>query len=336
MTIPIDWVQKRFQAQGGGLFEELLRRTGVARDATALTRSENTLLMLHSIVVLRDEGHELGSRRLPPGFASVGLRVMGSGRTLGAGLAALARYFAVADATFDLDLRIDGDQAEVSLRASGPDRAQAALLEDIWLAPLNAFIAWHIRDRTPVTAMTTARQDHPSLGGRHYWDRATVAAHDRTALRLPTASLALERRARAFEEPLWDALRFSLCGERDAASLPDGRAIDAQTTRQAFMALPHLGARQARRQVREATGASFRDLRAEAIVSRARAMLCETDRPVADIAAELGYAEERSFRRFLRRRTGLSPTAIRAAGAAGVRLSAVHRQIHELTRIMDT
>lgn len=203
------------------------------------------------------------------------------------------------------------------------------------MAPLSAFIAWHIRDRTPVTAMTTARPDHPSLGGRHFWDRTPVAVHERTALRLPAGSLALERRVTAFEEPLWDALRYSLLDEGDGARLRDGSAIDAQTPRQAFMALPHLGERQARRRVREAAGASFRDLRAEAILARAREMLCETDRPVADVAAELGYAEERSFRRFLRKRTGLSPSAIRAQGAAGVRLSAVHRRIHELTRIMD-
>ena len=335
MAIPIDWVQKRFEAQSEGLFEELLRRAGIAPDAETLSRSENTLLMLHSIVALRDEGHALGSRRLPPGFASVGLRVMGSARTLGAGLEALARYFAVADATFALDLRIDDDQAELSLHATGADRAQAAMLEDIWLAPLSTFIAWHIHDRTPVSSMTTARPDHPSLGGRHFWDSAPVAVHERTALRLPAASLQLERRVTSFEEPLWDALRFSLRDDSVAASLPDGGTIDAQTPRQAFMALPHLGARQARRRVREAAGASFRDLRADAIIAQARELLCETDRPVADIAAELGYAEESSFRRFLRNRLGLSPTAIRVQGASSARISAVHRQIHDLTRIMD-
>lgn len=335
MTIPIDWVHKRFQTQSKGLFEELLRRTGVASGSTSLTRSENTLLMLHSILALRDEGHALGARRLPPGFASVGLRVMGSARTLGAGLEALARYFAVADATLDLRLRIDGDEAEVTLCATGRDRAQAAMLEDIWLAPLSAFIAWHIHNRTPVTSMTTACPDHPSLGGRHFFESAPVTVHERSALRLPTVSLGLERRATAFEEPLWDALRFSLCEDDDTARLPDGGAIDAQTPRQAFMALPNLSARQARRKVREATGSSFRDLRAVALVERARQLLCETARPVADVAAELGYAEERSFRRFLRKRTGLSPSTIRAQGASDVRLSAVHRQIHDLTRIMD-
>ncbi|MDZ4375829.1 MAG: helix-turn-helix domain-containing protein [Phenylobacterium sp.] len=335
MTIPIDWVQKRFQAQSGGLFEELLRRTGVAPDREFLTRSENTLLMLHSIVALRDEGHALGRQPLPPGFASVGLRVMGSARTLGGGLEALARYFEVAGSIFSLDLRITGQEAEISLLANGLDRAQSSMLEDIWLAPLNAFIAWHIRDRAPVIAMTTARPDHPSLGGQHFWESAPVAKHDRTTLRLPLASLQLARRAASFEEPLWDALRFSLRGYSDGVILPDGSAIDAQTKTQPFMGMPHLGARQTRRRVREATGASFRDLRAQAIVERARQMLCETDRPVSDIAADLGYAEERSFRRFLRARTGLSPTAIREQGASGVRLSAVHREIHDLTRIMD-
>ncbi|TAJ71857.1 MAG: AraC family transcriptional regulator [Phenylobacterium sp.] len=335
MTIPIEWVHRRFESQNGGLFDDLLRRTGVAPGAEFLTRAENTLLMLHSIMALRDEGHALGSRRLPPGFASVGLRVMGSARTLGAGLEALSRYFAVANATFQLDLSIHGDEAEIILRATGPDRVQAALLEDIWLAPLNAFMAWHIRDRTPVISITTACPDHPSLGGRHFWDSTPVVANGRTALRLPTACLALERRAASFEEPLWDALRFSLSDDREPATLLDGAPIDAHTPRQAFMILPHLGARQARRRVRKATGASFRDLRAEAIVGRARDLLSETDRSVSDIAAELGYAEERSFRRFLRGRTGLSPSAIRAEGKSDARLTAVHRQIHDLTRIMD-
>ncbi|MGH2671523.1 MAG: helix-turn-helix domain-containing protein [Actinomycetota bacterium] len=42
-------------------------------------------------------------------------------------------------------------------------------------------------------------------------------------------------------------------------------------------------------------------------IDRARMLLRSTDRPVARIAAEVGFGDERYFRRIFKRRVGLTP-----------------------------
>jgi AraC-like DNA-binding protein len=60
---------------------------------------------------------------------------------------------------------------------------------------------------------------------------------------------------------------------------------------------------------------SFRSLVNEVRREQALAQLRSTDRPLADIAAEAGYAELSSFHRAIRRWTGLTPMRIRHDGA---------------------
>ncbi|MEQ9694939.1 helix-turn-helix domain-containing protein [Shimia sp. SDUM112013] len=68
-----------------------------------------------------------------------------------------------------------------------------------------------------------------------------------------------------------------------------------------------------------ALGTSFRALRATYICARAKELLLETNRPVAEIGRSLGYREPRSFRRAFRDWTGQSPAAFRATGALGTK-----------------
>jgi hypothetical protein len=76
-----------------------------------------------------------------------------------------------------------------------------------------------------------------------------------------------------------------------------------------------IGARQLQRRL-AAHQHSFRDLVAEVRRERALAQLRSTNRPLADIAAEAGYAELSSFHRAVRRWTGLTPKRIRNEGFA--------------------
>jgi AraC-like DNA-binding protein len=59
-------------------------------------------------------------------------------------------------------------------------------------------------------------------------------------------------------------------------------------------------------------GASFQDLLEEVRKDRAHTYLAETDDPVDDIAARLGYGDPSNFRRAFRRWTGMAPTGFRA------------------------
>jgi AraC-like DNA-binding protein len=75
-------------------------------------------------------------------------------------------------------------------------------------------------------------------------------------------------------------------------------------------ALPRQNARSLRRQLSE-DGQSFRDLLAEARYAKARDLLRQTDLPVEEIAAQIGYAESAAFIHAFRRWAGQSPRAYR-------------------------
>ena len=64
-----------------------------------------------------------------------------------------------------------------------------------------------------------------------------------------------------------------------------------------------------------AQGLNFKGLVEEARKERALMQLRQTDLPLARIAAEAGYAETSSFHRAVRRWTGMTPLAVREAGA---------------------
>lgn len=72
-----------------------------------------------------------------------------------------------------------------------------------------------------------------------------------------------------------------------------------------------VSARTLRRKLSE-LGASFQELLEEVRKARAHRYLTQTDEPVEDIAARLGYGDPANFRRAFRRWTGMAPTSFRA------------------------
>ena len=75
-----------------------------------------------------------------------------------------------------------------------------------------------------------------------------------------------------------------------------------------------VGERQVRRRLVAELGKTFRDVKHDLMVDIARELLSGTDLTLEEIAARLGYLEPRSFRRFIKGQTGLTPSQLRAAG----------------------
>ena len=63
----------------------------------------------------------------------------------------------------------------------------------------------------------------------------------------------------------------------------------------------------------KAEGQGFAAIRDEVRAVAAQRLLRDSDRPIAAIAAELGYSEPGAFHRAFRKWTGLSPGGFRAA-----------------------
>jgi AraC-like DNA-binding protein len=63
-------------------------------------------------------------------------------------------------------------------------------------------------------------------------------------------------------------------------------------------------------------GDSFRRFREEPLVEVSLCLLADEARSVSSIAAELGYADVRSYRRFIKGATGSTPDQLRANSVA--------------------
>lgn len=323
ITRPFDWFRPTADGRvlGGLDFESLLSRSRVEPDAEALTADQHFLMMLNSIDITGDESHGLAQRPLRPGYAVIALRAMLGAPSFEAALRVLSRYFALSSSIFALEVREGRGMANIALKAKSPDATRAAMLEEIWLMTLNMFLSWFVGRRLPVLAMSVSRPDHPDLGRSHWALGAPVSLCESTSLLLPSACLKLPKRASEAEEPIWAAMSFWMqLASPPPAQGPLGEIL-ARTGAPASARLKDaldvtLCDRQAARRLRQAHGSSFRELRAEALTELARDLLVRTDEPIEAIAARLGYAEESSFRRFMRGRTGLTPSQIRSAGPA--------------------
>ncbi|WP_102225674.1 AraC family transcriptional regulator [Acidimangrovimonas sediminis] len=98
--------------------------------------------------------------------------------------------------------------------------------------------------------------------------------------------------------------------EQVQAAIVEALNDDQDTSIEAIAARIGRSARVLQRVV-AAEGQSFRNLRSEALVSMACLWLASTDRPITDIALDLGFSEVSAFSRFFRNRLGLSPIRYR-------------------------
>lgn len=330
----------------GGLdLDTLLNRSLVAPDATHITANQHILLMLNSIDMTGDEAHALGAGRLNTGFASLGLRTMLSTPSLGPALNVLTRYFVTCSSMFRMDVSREGDFARVSLRAEGRQEERSEVLEEIWFNALYGFLCWFVGRRIPVLAATVARLE-PTAALRVHWTwTARLTRGEVSSMLIPLDCLAWPRKADEVEEPVWEALDFWM--DDEVTSVNDGRTglravfnqFEAPARAKVGDAFtnPDVGERQRSRRIRTAYGANFRDLRGDALVEAARTLLRTTDTSIEDVGAQLGYSEERSFRRFIKSRTGVTPAQIRQGASLNPPTpdAEVRSRIHALTRKME-
>jgi transcriptional regulator GlxA family with amidase domain len=96
------------------------------------------------------------------------------------------------------------------------------------------------------------------------------------------------------------------------------RLHDGESDFEGLAHLLALGPRTMQRRLVDA-GTSYRDIVARVRVERALELLQETDIPILDISADLGYSAPTHFARAFRRATGRSPDEIRRASNGAIR-----------------
>ena len=152
-----------------------------------------------------------------------------------------------------------------------------------------------------------------SLGHRHWAIGGRVGLGEVTAFRFPRGLLGEPPSVRAGENVMWECHQtwLGFVGARNWPTTPTNYASATGFLRFSDMVRESgMSANTLRRRLQASNG-GFRDARRRALVSIASDRLYASDESVETIAAELGYSDARSFRRFLKAATGLTPQQIR-------------------------
>lgn len=272
---------------------------------------------------LDDEGLAAFGRRLPWGSYGMLARASLAAPNLGVALKRWCRHHGLLTDDIALALSVSGPAAIVSLEERKPlPRDIRELSIAFILRNVHGLACWYVDSRIPLLG---ARFPFPSpphadayphmFPGTLQFDaeRAEIR-FDAQYLRLP-----LRRDEKALAQMLQRALSITVLQyRRDRLLVPQVRqALAAHPERthsaEALAELLHVSARTLHRQLKD-EGASLQQLKDEVRLERAKDLLWRTDKPVKQVAAAVGFRNEKSFARAFRQWVGTTPAAFRQAG----------------------
>jgi AraC-like DNA-binding protein len=285
-----------------------------------MTARQMELLSAAAMEELDDEGLAAFSRKLPWGSYGMLARASLTAPTLGMALQRWCRHHALLTDDVRLAIEVTGSIASITLTE------QHALPRDVrelslafLLRNVHGLACWYIDSRIPLLA---ARFPFPAPPHAHAYGHIFPAPlvfdapqaglrFDAQYLKLP-----LRRDEKALTQMLQRALSITVLQyRRDRLLVPQVRQALAAHPERAHSAyalaeLLHVSARTLHRQLKE-EGANLQQLKDEVRLERAKDLLYRTDRPVKQVAAAVGFRNEKSFGRAFRQWVGLTPGEFR-------------------------
>jgi len=290
-----------------------------------MTARQMELLSATAMQELDDEGLGAFSRALP--WGSYGLLARGSltAPNLGIALKRWCRHHGLLTLDLRLSLREEGGVAAVVLEELRPLTPEVRELSVAFiLRNVHGLACWYVDSRIPLLGATfpfaapvhADAYAHMFPGGPLAFEPGHVASlrFDAQYLALP-----LRRDEKALTQLLRQrALQLTVLQyRRDRLLVPQVRqALVAHPHRahsaDALATLLHVSTRTLHRQLKE-EGASLQQLKDEVRLERARDLLLRTPQPVKQVAAAVGFRNEKSFARAFRQWTGQAPGEFRSA-----------------------
>ncbi len=278
---------------------------------------------------LDDEGLGAFSRRLPWGSYGMLARASLSSPDLGLALRRWCRHHALIADAIRLELQVAGSSAVVVVHEHPAHRIPAELRElslAFVLRNVHGLACWYVDSRIPLQGArfpfaAPAHADaysHMFPGPLAFGAAQAEIRFDARYLALP-----LRRDEKALRQMLQRALPLTVLQyRRDRLLVEQVRQALAAHPEQAHSAeglsgLLHLSPRTLHRQLKE-EGASLQQLKDEVRRDRAKDLLYRSGKPVKQVAAAVGFRNEKSFTRAFRQWTGLSPGEFRHAESGTV------------------
>lgn len=312
--VPIWWLERKAAAAiaNGLSIDSLLECALINRTSEG---GQGTVSALHSIVfyaslVLQtdDATHSLVRDRLPPAAGPMSLQLLLGGPTLGEGLVSLVKFYELTSSRIRFHTATQGDRAFLGIHID--DDRWGVLEEDTFLIYVYFALTAFLNSPVPVAWVNTRDPDHFSLGRPHYLMQGPVKLDRCAGIAFPKALLGARSAAEGLEEFGWTPIdrALSLIGmAHDPHAIDVGhRRLQVDTLAAEQMMAPSTYRRMIARE-----GPGFRKLREQVLVNAVLAQIEASAGSFEAIAAELGYADARSLRRFVKRATGLTPDELR-------------------------
>jgi AraC-like DNA-binding protein len=271
---------------------------------------------------LDDEGLGAFGRKLPWGSYGMLARASLAAPDLGVALKRWCRHHALLAGDVALSLTVTGMSACVALREQRPLPADVRELSLAFLLRnVHGLACWYIDSRIPLQAAAFPFRAPPHADAyAHMFPAGTLAfGAGEASIRFDAQYLQLP--IRRDEKALTQMLRQGALAltvrqyRRDRLLVPQVRQAlaahpDKSSRVQSIADLLHVSARTLHRQLKD-EGASLQQLKDEVRLERARELLLRTGRPVKQVAAAVGFRNEKSFARAFRQWVGIAPGAFR-------------------------
>lgn len=321
---PEAWIRKicgGVIARGYDL-DDHFRQLGICPGKATFTRGEMVLITVANGNLLDDEALGLISTRVAPGALALRVGTMMTCPTLKAGIMVSNHFSMVTRSPVNVRFATEGDQVRIILSVPDEDTVGARVLEELTLLAVFVLISWLVGRLITATGFTTRLDDYPFLGTRHPLLNVPTQLGKETSLTFPREALDWPIVAKMTAEPIWESISWYELAMSNRVEAGAVRILGQQIPLDELASLrldesvpeADVGERQVRRRLIAELGKSFRDVKHDLMVAIARELLSGTDLTLDEIAARLGYLEPRSFRRFIKGQTGLTPSQLRAAG----------------------
>lgn len=337
-TIPISWAAR--QASGAvenglelaNVFERALITPLFGDDRDRISPLQLTLLYASLIHDTEDGMHLMARRRFPTEVGKLAHTILTGSRQLGEGLEALAKFYKLCFPTLSMNLTTDGDFAFLALQFQ-EDGLRALLQEDVQLGSLYLSLTAFLGRPFPLAWVATRDPSHMNINGSHWALKCRVKLQACAGLAFPKSLLTARSQANEESNLAWDPLEtwITFIEEASPLTLNLSNAKDLRVDR-----LAHdrgIGSSTYRRMVSK-TDRGFREMRERALTTAALELLQDGTSTLDDVAYSLGYSDERSFRRFVKRATGLTPTEIRKASKNAVTTADLKVRLKETVQLI--
>lgn len=288
-----------------------------------MTARQMELLSAAAMEELDDEALGAFSRALPWGSYGMLARASLSSPDLGVALKRWCRHHGLLTADVELTLTATSASATIGLRERQPLPPELRELSLAFvLRNVHGLACWFIDSRIPlqgarfpfVKPQHADAYEHMFPGGALAFEPGSAQAEIRFDARY--LALPLRRDERALNQMLQRALHLTVLQyRRDRLLVAQVRQALAAHPERAHSAdglaqMLHVSVRTLHRQLKD-EGASLQQLKDEVRLAQAKDLLLRTAKPLKQVAAAIGFTNEKSFSRAFRAWAGVTPGEFR-------------------------